>query len=421
MSIYTLEGPAGCGKTYQMMERLKLSLQQYPLMDTQRVLALSFMHGSRRRLADRLSQIPELRRKFECVTIDSFAQRVCKRWSALGEYLGLPECDSQDFNQQCANTASLFGDCYVRQWVGISFPIVIIDEAQDLSAERLAIIQKLHEECILIVAADEFQCLVEGLKPNPFVTWAPTVCMPEILTVPRRTNVPALLAAAGNIRNGRAPATALGFSINVTATAPLAAAYVTNAIAWNGGASIALLTPSISGGWASQITDIVATKKNKQGNGPFTFRWERSDTAYVDTILAENPLLESYTVIEAIQFVGSLPGPDGPWASAQNWILKQRNVLGIEVIEGIKIREILVRSVTLHRQWFTNSHTGFRAMTIHQAKNREFDGVIVVWPHTVGGSDDQKRRLLYNAVTRAKRWCQVLVQAEKIKKYPPFS
>lgn len=30
----------------------------------------------------------------------------------------------------------------------------------------------------------------------------------------------------------------------------------------------------------------------------------------------------------------------------------------------------------------------------------------------IGGSDDQKRRLLYNAVTRAKERCLVLVQAQ---------
>lgn len=60
-------------------------------------------------------------------------------------------------------------------------------------------------------------------------------------------------------------------------------------------------------------------------------------------------------------------------------------------------------------------------MTIHGAKNREFDNVIVLWPAAVGGSDDQKRRLLYNAVTRAKERCVVLVQASAHMSRPPFS
>lgn len=39
---------------------------------------------------------------------------------------------------------------------------------------------------------------------------------------------------------------------------------------------------------------------------------------------------------------------------------------------------------------------------------------------SVGGSDDQKRRLLYNAVTRAKERCIVLVQAAAHMGLPPF-
>ena len=403
------------------MERLKLLVRENPLKERQRVLALSFMHGSRRRLTERLSQIPELRRKFECITIDSFAQRLCNRWAALGEHLRLPTCGNQDFNQQCGNAGYLLKDVYVRQWVAISFPIIVIDEAQDLSPERLAIVQRLGEECILITAADEFQCLVEEFRPNPFVTWVAGVCAPEVLTVPRRTSVPGLLTAASSIRKGGAPAAGQGLSIHVAATAPLAATFVSNAIAWNGGSSVALLTPTLKGGWAVQITGIVGAKKTKQGSGPFQFKWERSDVDYVDNILAEHSLQDSYNVIEAIRFVESLPGPPAPLMLAKNWILKQRNVLGIGHFEGIIIREALIRSFALHRQWLGSPHSGLRAMTVHQAKNREFEGVIVLWPHSAGGSGDQKRRLLYNAVTRAKRWCQILVQAEKMLKQPPFA
>ena len=34
------------------------------------------------------------------------------------------------------------------------------------------------------------------------------------------------------------------------------------------------------------------------------------------------------------------------------------------------------------------------AMTVQQAKNREFDGVVVLWPFQVGGDAEHKRRLL---------------------------
>ena len=59
-------------------------------------------------------------------------------------------------------------------------------------------------------------------------------------------------------------------------------------------------------------------------------------------------------------------------------------------------------------------------MTIKQAKNREFDHVTVVWPYTIPNDDEQKRRLLRNAITRLKRRCLVLVLAKGLAASPPF-
>ena len=59
-------------------------------------------------------------------------------------------------------------------------------------------------------------------------------------------------------------------------------------------------------------------------------------------------------------------------------------------------------------------------MTVHQAKNREFESVIVLWPYEVAGSADRQRRLLYNAITRAKRQAIVVVQNPTRLNRPPF-
>jgi superfamily I DNA/RNA helicase len=48
------------------------------------------------------------------------------------------------------------------------------------------------------------------------------------------------------------------------------------------------------------------------------------------------------------------------------------------------------------------------AMTIHQAKNREFRAVVVLWPREVGGDEESQRRRLYNAITRARDWAVVI-------------
>ena len=49
-------------------------------------------------------------------------------------------------------------------------------------------------------------------------------------------------------------------------------------------------------------------------------------------------------------------------------------------------------------------------MTVHQAKNQEFSHVIILWPYEIAGNDEKKRRLLYNAVTRARDRVLILVQ-----------
>ena len=59
-------------------------------------------------------------------------------------------------------------------------------------------------------------------------------------------------------------------------------------------------------------------------------------------------------------------------------------------------------------------------MTIHQAKNREFHSVIVLWPYEVAGTIERQRRLLYNAITRARCRVLVVVQNPDRLRRPPF-
>ena len=86
-----------------------------------------------------------------------------------------------------------------------------------------------------------------------------------------------------------------------------------------------------------------------------------------------------------------------------------------------EVVKLVEQSFSQRRQFRRSDVHRWKAMTVHGAKNREFDNVIVLWPAAVGGSDDQKRRLLYNAVTRAKERCIVLVQAAAHMSLPPFA
>jgi hypothetical protein len=56
----------------------------------------------------------------------------------------------------------------------------------------------------------------------------------------------------------------------------------------------------------------------------------------------------------------------------------------------------------------------FLITTIHGAKNREFDNVVIFWGFKVPGDKTAQRKLLYNAVTRAKRAAILLVHDPEI-------
>jgi superfamily I DNA/RNA helicase len=86
-----------------------------------------------------------------------------------------------------------------------------------------------------------------------------------------------------------------------------------------------------------------------------------------------------------------------------------------------EIEAVIARNVALRRQHGGGASHLFNAMTVQQAKNREFEGVVIIWPYQVGGDFEHKRRLLYNAVTRAKRWCNIIVQGQNILAAAPFA
>jgi len=76
---------------------------------------------------------------------------------------------------------------------------------------------------------------------------------------------------------------------------------------------------------------------------------------------------------------------------------------------GISINELRALSAVI-----AAAHGGRAAkrlaMTVHGAKNQEFDRVVVLWPYGIKKDPLFQRKLLYNAVTRAKREAVILVQ-----------
>lgn len=421
MTLFAVEDPAGCGKTVRLMQTLGETIAAVPLREGQRVLALTFMHGARRRLHEKLRSIDGLRGRVECVTVDGFAQRLLRRWRGLVIALRMPALQPDQYDAQCDAAGVLLERPDVRTWVVASFPIVLVDEAQDLKPERLHMLCALAQSSNLLVAGDEFQCLDAALRPNPFVTWLHGACKPVVLTRTRRTDVPALLTAAESIRAGASARTGQGFQILAAKGVYMAAAYLANAIAWRNGGNVAVITPSLSGTFARDVVARVGQQTcGKQGNGPYSIRWDRSDDDEVEMLLEHFQLGDAATLAETVAALSRLPA-SGAVREAIGWVQRQARAAGTMSFGRAEVAAVVTRQVAMRRQRFGIDEVNFAAMTVQQAKNREFEGVVVLWPFRVGGDVEHKRRLLYNAITRARRWCTVILEGEGLVKAPPFA
>lgn len=421
MTIRAVEGAAGCGKTYRLMELLEETLVAHPLAEGQRVLALTFMHGARRRLIDRLRVVAGLLGRVDCCTVDGFAWRIYRRWRGLAATLNIPPRVEGQFDAVCDAAGMLLEQNQVRDWTAASFPIVLVDEGQDLRPERLRMLIALSGATRTLVAADEFQCLDQALRPNPLVTWLQAAAQTERLAQVRRTNFAGLLMAATAIRNGQAPANGPGFRILPPgASTPLAATLLANAIAWRQGGNVAVITPALQGGYARSVVARVGQGPcGQQANGPYSIHWEGTDRDETRAIVAELELPRVASGSATLAALRLLP-PSGPVRASMAWVDTQIHALGRAEFAREEIEAIIARNVAFRRQYSGSGAHLFTAMTVQQAKNREFDGVVVLWPYQVGGDEEHKRRLLYNAVTRARRWCHVIVQGQNILAAPPF-
>lgn len=423
MSMRFVEGPAGSGKTTRLMTELSSVLND-GLEDQQRVLALTRMHGSRRRLQARLAGVGNLRGQFDCQTVDGFAWRLVRRWRSRVQLQFGVVPDS--FEDTCTCAGKLLSDPLVSRWVTRRYPIVIVDEMQDSKGGQLSIIQGLSATATCLAAADDFQDLdVENAQPNPAVTWArqgEVVALDKI----HRTSICGLLDAANSLRQGRPIAKGTGFSVLGAPNHNVGASFVAkNLTWWKSHGTIAIISP-VRQETSAFVRDLLKRveekpfEKNGQTWGPHTTPWETSQEAEQRSFAAQLGLPDdAASVVSTNELV--LPD-DSEWSEElRRWTDRMRRLSGRSQFSAGELRGQVRLILQRSRARGHTSERGVRAMTVHQAKNREFDSVIVLWPYEVQAGDERQRRILYNAVTRAKRQALVVVQnAERVKK-PPFS
>ncbi|MAF02081.1 ATP-dependent helicase [Herbaspirillum sp.] len=419
MNIRFFSGGAGCGKTYQVMQAIAEHVQAKPLQDGQKVLALTFMHGSRRRLHDRLGQVSEVGGRFECMVVDSLAWRVVYRWQALLAQKGGAVPAEGDFEGVCNAAAMLLSEPTVGYWLAATYPVFILDEAQDLNEVRLAIVIALAAHMDVIAAADEFQCLDEKLRPNLAFKWLEANSKMVTLTEPQRTKVAELLDAAHAIRSGRPPKSGTAFRIMPAAQPGLAGTFLSNQIGWSKGKRDFAVITTANGDFSQRVTTWVESRTTKHGNGPFSIPWEQSEKKAIDVFLGALKLPDKAAATLFDEHIHRMQD-DRVSRDVRNWLDNQRRTQGRVEFSKQEIEDVVERSFMHRKNGMHHGRKELRGMTVHGAKNREFENVVVLWPAATGGDEEHRRRLLYNAVTRAKVRCLVLVQAQSALARPPF-
>lgn len=427
MNTKAFTGGAGTGKTTSLLRELDAHLAAHPLAPGQRVLALTFMHGSRHRLAERLAK-SSARRHCESVTLDRFAWDICRRWRsrlrAGGELLPL-DSDAPDYDAICEAAGRLLAASDVARWVSARYPVIVLDEFQDCAPVRIAIAQRLHGRVTMLIAADDFQNL-NRIDESPGVAWLRGLGVSEELTICRRTANADLIAAAQALRVGNPLPTAVSSSFKlIGAPSPaVAASFISQTMAPAAGKDTVLLSATRPGTspWVDTVIELARTKQyGKQKAGPLSIRWETTADTIAETTIAALGIADGDGGIGAPAILALPRGPVVTQLS--RWVEHQRRVMGRTEFGAPEVRAQVKRAVQHVRSFGSISQAGRRAMTIHQAKNREFPVVIVLWPFRVVGDAVLARRWLYNAITRAKRRAIVIVEdPQKMRlSVPPFA
>lgn len=415
VTLQYIEGPAGSGKTTALITDLQQYLSQHPPEPFQKVLGLSMMHGARRRLEARLGHA-HLPCTFVCSTFDSFAWRLVNRWASFARKLVGTDwrAATSDFDETCRLAARMLDHHEVREWVAATFPVVVVDEAQDCTGGRLGIIKQLVRNSTTLVAADEFQDL-SGALSNEAVTWLRSRAQPQVLTKVHRTEDQGLLAAANSVRNGAGFLSGRHCTIRPEHNENTAAHAIGRHMLTYNHYSPVILSP-VHPGTSDFVQRTIERLQSRpirpfqRDVGPFKVYWAPNVDSMVQILRQRVGLDEmgERDIVREDQMVfddGVLGAKElKKWVKTQ-CTLRDVNALAVSEIV-VEIRTICQRIHSLD----IGVGSGIRAMTIHQAKNQEFPHVILLWPYQVPSDDEKKRRLLYNAITRATTSFSVLVQ-----------
>ena len=429
-------GQAGTGKTTKVFSVLNEMIKDWEWRDTNSILALTFMHGSRRRLASRLQEFSKKGIKVECQTLDSFCLRLVQRHK---KYLGISrQIHISDFVPQDKVVDSSEGMLCgievirdfalrilefsnVRKSISDSFPIVIVDEFQDCDGLLLKFVQKISTITNILIAADDFQRLDKDERKNESIDWLNNTGTVKELTEIHRTKNEKILSSAKALRTNNSLGE--GVEVLLVPTSALAAWHIAYKIwtkKWGLNKSkLAIISPT------RIDTDAFFKDTIKRLSKPFEKMHFPGMNVHIEgeKELSNNELLESLPRWKEISVLDKVTLKE--WIKVNNPItnrsclraLRLMNLRGSNIFLKQEFAELTSRHRHSQRMFSGIQYQPSKiALTIHQAKNREFDFVIVLWSYKNQKGDLYSRKLLYNALTRAKLDALIIMQFNP-KKY----
>jgi hypothetical protein len=424
-----ITGEAGSGKTRKLMEKAAMIGSAKITAPHQRALAMAVMHGARRRLQATLAcYCPNL--PVTVSTIHSFALGVVNRWRrSLGVALPVTACETTcglaekhlrthaTFDEVMDLACRLLQSGTVQRALGQTYPLVIVDEFQDCTAQTLRFVQALGAASTLLLAADHFQMLQREENGCPAVDWAETLrnhggIEYEDLAGCRRTDSAAILQAARALRDNVEATVATVPVYYAPNVGPAACRMVGRFVPWAADkirtGSCALIALSLDDALLHNLLESFQKQLNKRNLKPGV-HWSLPlpEEQQQQNLLAE-------LGIDAAPVAGAAWDPDRAAGGSQAAAVareiahfgKLRGIVPIPQDLAIEFAKLAVHN----SRAFGWSSPRFQVLTVHGAKNREFDHVFVFWAFKAERwSKEQQRRLLYNAVTRARLDCTVLV------------
>lgn len=426
-------GPAGCGKTYALIGEIERVCSTATFQPAQSILAITFMHGSRRRLAARLHSCSTNGVPTQCETIDSFCLRIVNRFrSYLNRHKpvsirddlandGWSEREREwktTFRTIRKAAIELLQFTAVRSSIGFSYPIIVVDEFQDCKDELLELVGLFSATSSVIVAADDFQHLSKS-DTCPACQWLHDQgAEVRSLSGNYRTDENVLHETAAALRCGKNASS----SIDVFALGGhgLAAWHISSCLASknmpleNSKVLVSPIRPS-SSLWVQGILDSLKKELGQKWKlRPRPFRWESGEEEQYEAAssIVRARIGTSQDVTRSLLHV--LERSDQPViqmaASQGRRLVSLRGDNGLQVAEFLDILKKASHSASAFRH---DRQSARLAMTIHGAKNREFDYVFIAWPYKVQDDALFKRKLLYNAVTRARKRAVLFVQGSE--------